>query len=249
MGLDSITEGDELTLTWLIGLCATTLGISIGGGIAWFLKEFHKSIATIYAVCGGVVVGLISFEIAPEAIHVGNWVIVGLGFIAGVILFELLHKALHKKSYGNDENDLHLQTGLLLILGISIHNFPMGIVLETTHQSSVGMSILPALILHNIPEGIILFTPLFMVGISTYRFWLISIIAALPVAVGALCGGVIEMDNTLLVAFSISLTIGIILMITVKEILIEAIKHSSVLYSLLIALIGFILIGLYFYLI
>jgi len=238
-----------LTLTWLIGLFSTTLGISIGGGIAWFLKEFHKSIATIYAVCGGLVVGLISFEIAPEAIYMGDWFIVGLGFLTGVILFELLHKALHKKKYGKKENDLHLQTGLLLILGISLHNLPMGIVLETTHQSSVSMSILPALILHNIPEGIILFTPLFMVGISTYRFWLISIIVALPVAVGALCGGVIERDNTLLVAYIISLTIGIILMITVKEILIEAINQSSVLYCLLIALIGFTLIGIYFNLI
>jgi ZIP family zinc transporter len=238
-----------LTFAWLIGFVSTTLGISIGGGIAWFLKGFHKSIATIYALCGGLIIGLLSFEILPEAIHLGDWIIFTLGLASGIILFELIHIAFHKNKSitGNQEKDLYLHTGLLLTLGISLHNLPMGVVLGTTTHSLQGMSsLLSVLILHNIPEGIILFTPLFMVGIGFYRFLFVSIIVAVPVAVGALFGSFFGMENPLIIAFFISLTIGTILMITVKEVFTESIKRSSVLYCLIIALMGSALIGIYF---
>lgn len=237
-----------MAFAWLIGFLSTILGTSIGGVIAWFLKGFHKSIATIYALCGGLIIGLISFEIVPDAIQLGDWTIFILGFVSGIILFELIHKAFHKNKTvtGDKEKDLYLHTGLLLILGISLHNLPMGVVLGATNYSSQSMSLLPTLILHNIPEGIILFTPLFMVGIGFYRFLLVLIIVAVPVAVGTLFGSYFGMDNPLIIAFFISLAIGTILMITVKEIFIESINHSSLLYCLIIALMGTALIGIYF---
>lgn len=237
-----------MAFAWLVGFLSTTLGISIGGGIAWFFKGLYKSIATIYALCGGLIIGLISFDIAPEAIRLGDWIIFILGFISGIILFELIHKAFHKNTSvtGDKEKDLYLHTGLLLILGISLHNLPMGVVLGATYHSLEIMSLLPTLILHNIPEGIILFAPLFMVGIGFFRFLLISIIVAVPVAVGAFFGSYFGMNNPRIISFFISLTIGTILMITVKEIFTESIKHSSLLYCLFIALMGSALIGIYF---
>jgi len=233
-----------LAFSWLIGFLATTIGLGIGGGIAWFLRGFQRSLATIFALCGGLIVGLICFEIGPEAIQLGDWVIFFLGLLSGVILFELLHKVFHNKV--DQETGLYLHTGLLLTIGISLHNLPVGVVFGTTYHSMIGTSILPTLILHNIPEGIILFTPLFMFGIGYYRVVWVSIIVALPVAVGAFFGSVFGMDKPLFVSFFISLAIGTILMVTVREIFAESIRHSSVLYCLLIALMGSALIGIYF---
>lgn len=237
-----------MTLAWLFGFLSTALGLGIGGGVAWSLKGFQKSIATIYALCGGLIVGLISFEIGPESIQLGDWVIVSLGFLTGVLIFELLHKAFHRNIgiTGNREKDVFLHTSILLTLGISLHNLPIGVILGATNHSSIGMSILPALILHNIPEGIILFTPLFMVGVGFCRLLMVSILVALPVAVGASIGSVFGMENPLHLAFSISLTIGIIIMITIREIFTESIKHSSIRYCFLIAFMGYALIGIYF---
>ena len=236
-----------MAFAWLIGFCATTVGLGVGGGIAWFLRGFQRSLATIYALCGGLIAGLIGFEIAPEAIQLGDWIIFTLGVLSGVLLFELLHKAFHHKV--NQGKGLFLHTGLLLIVGISLHNLPMGFIFGSTSHSMIGASILPALILHNIPEGIILFTPLFLFGIGFYHVVWISIIVAFPVAVGAFFGSVIGMDNPLVVSFFISLAIGTILMITIREILAESTRHSSMLYCLLIALMGSALIGIYFELI
>lgn len=237
-----------MTSAWLIGFLSTALGIGIGGGVAWSLKGFQKSIATIYAFCGGLIVGLINFEIGPESIQLGDWVIVSLGFLTGVLLFELLHKVFHRNVAitGNREKDLLLHTAILLTVGIGLHNLPVGVILGATNDTSIGMTILPALILHNIPEGIILFSPLFVVGLGFFRLLLVSIFVALPVAIGASIGSVFGIESPSLLAFSISLTIGTMIMITIREIFVESTKLSSARYCFFIALIGYALIGIYF---
>ncbi|EGQ19577.1 zinc/iron permease [Sporosarcina newyorkensis 2681] len=209
-----------MTHIWFIGFLSTFAGIGVGGVIATLINGFKRSIGTIYAVCTGLILGLLSFEIVPEAIQLGNWVVFALGFLIGVIIFELIHMGFHKNpviSKGSRKQH-NLRIGLFLALIISIHNFP---------------------------EGMILFTPLFMARIRFYLLFLLSIIIAVPVAIGAFIGEMIGMQNQLLWAFLISLTVGTIYMVTIKEILPESIRQSSNIYSLLVALIAFCLVGAY----
>ena len=139
----------------------------------------------------------------------------------------------------------NLRIGLFLALIIAIHNFPVGVVFGTSEHSQFSLVLLQALILHNIPEGMILFTPLFIAGISYSMLFLLSIIIAVPVALGALIGEMIGQQNNLIWAILISLTVGTIYMVTIKEILPESIKQSSNRYSLLVTLIAFFLMGAY----
>lgn len=236
-----------MTHIWFIGFVSTFAGIGVGGVIATLINGFKRSIGTIYAVCTGLILGLLSFEIVPEAIQLGNWVVFALGFLVGVIIFELIHMGFHKNpviSKGSRKQH-NLRIGLFLALIISIHNFPVGVFLGTSEHSQFSLALLQALILHNIPEGMILFTPLFMARIRFYLLFLLSIIIAVPVAIGAFIGEMIGMQNQLLWAFLISLTVGTIYMITIKEILPESIRQSSNIYSLLVALIAFCLVGAY----
>ena len=230
---------------WFIGFLSTFAGIGLGGVIAIFINGFNKSIGTIYAVCTGLILGLISSEIVPEAIQLGNLLVFFLGFFAGVILFELIHLGFHKNPKVSTSRKHNLKIGLFLALIISIHNFPIGMVLGTSEHSQFSMALLQALILHNIPEGMILFTPLFIAGIRYYLLFLLSIIVAVPVGLGALLGEMVGRQNNLIWAFLISLTVGTIYMVTIKEILIESIRQSSNIYSLLVALVAFCLMGAY----
>ncbi|WP_203247680.1 ZIP family metal transporter [Sporosarcina beigongshangi] len=235
-----------MTHVWFIGFLSTFAGIGVGGVIASFINGFKKSIGTIYAVCTGLILGLISFEIVPEAIQLGNWVVFFLGFFAGVILFKLIHSGFRNTPEGStSRKQQNVRIGLFLAVIISIHNFPVGVVLGTSEHSQFSTALLQALILHNIPEGMILFTPLFIAGIRFHILFLLSIIVAIPVALGALIGEMIGQQNNLIWAFLISLTVGTIYMVTIKEILIESIRQSSNNYSLLVALIGFCLMGVY----
>ena len=91
----------------------------------------------------------------------------------------------------------------------------------------------------------ILFTPLFIAGIRFYILFLLSIVVAVPVGLGALLGEMVGQQNNLIWSFLISLTVGTIYMVTIKEILIESIRQSSNIYSLLVVLVAFCLMGAY----
>ncbi|MBE1556574.1 ZIP family metal transporter [Sporosarcina limicola] len=236
-----------MTPVWFVGFLSTFAGIGIGGIIAGLINGFQRSMGTIYAVSTGLILGLISFEIIPEAIQLGNWIIFLLGFLTGILVFKLIHMGIHKNSLitAGSYKPFNRRLGLFLALIISIHNLPMGVVMGTSGHSQFNLALLQALILHNIPEGMILFTPLFMARISFNKLFFLSILVAVPVALGALIGEVIGQQNTPIWAFLISLTVGTIYMVTIKEILTESIRHSSNRYSLLVAFLAFCLLGLY----
>ncbi len=55
-----------------------------------------------------------------------------------------------------------LKTGLIVAIGISVHNFPEGLVVSAgfTHMLKLGFLVAVVICLHNIPEGIATAVPL-----------------------------------------------------------------------------------------
>lgn len=228
----------------MVGFLSTFAGIGVGGLIVCVIRGFKKSIGTIYGLCAGLILGLISFELMPEALQLGNWLFVSVGFLTGIILFKLLHSAVHKNVATTNEH-YNRRLGFFLASIIAIHNLPIGIVLGAGGASEWSIALLQTLILHNVPEGMILFAPLFIGGFSVPLLVSISIVVAVPVGFGAFIGGFIGMQNPLVWAFLMSSTVGIIYMVAVTEILAESTRRSSNMYSFLLAFIGFCLMGAY----
>ena len=236
-----------LARVWIIGFLATFVGVGIGGGIATAIYRFKKSMGTIYAVCAGLLLGLLSFEIVPEALLLGDWLMFGAGFAVGVVVYEVIHRRFHqhplirKDPYKNHS----IRTGLFLALVISLHNLPMGIVLGSSGHAEFSLAFLQAMILHTIPEGMILFMPLILAGVRFNVLFLVSIVIAVPVAIGAVIGDLIGVQNSGIMALLISSTVGMIYMVTVKEILVESVRQSSNMYGGLVACVAFLVMGAY----
>lgn len=232
---------------WLFGFLCTSSGILIGGTIAWLFKGLQQKIDLVYGVCAGIILGLISIEILPEAIELGGWLITFVGFIMGMILFELIHNVLHYNQVlkSASKKKMYIRTGLLLLISFSVHNLPMGITLGASQEKEFTISLLQTLLFHSIPEGIILFTPLIMVGINIFLGFLITFMVSSPVALGVYISGFLGFDHQYISASLISLTIGIILMVTVSEILYPALIKSPTLKIIIFTLIGFGIMGLY----
>lgn len=232
---------------WLLGFLCTSSGILIGGTIAWLFKGLQKNVDIIYGVCAGIILGLISFEIFPEAIELGGWLSTIVGFTIGMILFGFLHNGLHfsqgKKSASKKK--LYIRTGLLLMFSISVHNVPMGIILGASQESDFTMTLLQTLLFHSIPEGIILFTPLILAGTNIFIGFLISFIVSIPISIGVFIGGFLGFVHQSITTALISVTIGIIFMVTVSEILYPALIKSSIFKVLICTLIGLAIIGFY----
>ena len=228
---------------WVIAFLATFLGVGIGGILSYVFNGFKKSRGTIYAICTGLILGLISFEIAPVALAFGNWIVLAFGFLMGVLLFNVVHSVLTRYLHKHP----HLKSGLILALIISIHNFPIGVMLGASEQLTINNVLLQTMILHTIPEGMILFTLLFLARFRFLPVVLLSFLLAIPVVLGAIFGEMIGMENSLVWAFLLSLTVGTIYMVTIKEILPEAVKYSSNRYCLLVAVVTFFLLGAYLF--
>lgn len=111
------------------------------------------------------------------------------------------------QTYGQDQETLHgqhrqrhgngwtngvtsgrlLKTGLLVALGIGVHNFPEGITafVGTVHDPALGLAIAIAIALHNIPEGIAVSAPVYAATGSRGKALLWSAVSGLAEPVGA----------------------------------------------------------------
>ncbi|MCH7322677.1 ZIP family metal transporter [Solibacillus sp. MA9] len=232
---------------WLLGFLCTSSGIFIGGMIAWHFKGLQQRVDIIYGLCAGIILGLISFEIFPEAIELGGWLSTIIGFTIGMIIFEVLHNSLHNNQGKNStsKKKLYIRTGLTLMFSFSVHNLPIGLILATNQESDFTMTLLQTLLFHSIPEGIILFTPLILAGINIFIVLLISIIVSIPVSLGFFIGGYLGFDLQLINTILISVTIGIIFMVTISEILYPVLIKSSTFKVLFWVLIGLGIIVFY----
>lgn len=234
---------------WLLGFLCTFLGLFIGGLIAWLFKGLHQRVDIFYGLCAGIIFGLISFEIFPEAVELGGWASTLLGFTIGIIIFAVLHNTLHSnESEKNIEKDnLYIRASLLLIFSLSIHNIPMGIILGANQGSDFTMALLQTLLFHSIPEGIILFTPLILAGkrMNLFIVFLITFIVSIPVALGIFIGDILGIVHQSINTILIGLTLGIIFMVTVSEILFPALIKSSAFKVLFWTMIGMGIIGVY----
>lgn len=228
----------------LVGFIASAVGFGLGGFLALFFKRLQEKASTVNALCTGLILGLVCLEIAPESIYLGGWLVFVVGFLIGILSFFKIHELSHKvtPSTNNQQKDRFLQTGILLVISVTIHNFPLGIAFGSSQSLEISKHILQTLILHNIPEGIAMFIPLFLAGLRFNKFLLIIILVSLPVGFGSITGSLIGMNYPLIWAFIISFALGIIIVVTIKEIFLEAVKHSSITFSIMVAMLGVVII-------
>ena len=127
---------------------------------------------------------IICFELIPEALEIADLFVVILGVIIGIFmmiicdifvdnLFQKRHKnanTINSKIYNNkklitkgkniDSNNEKkkinlLKTGMIVSIGLAIHNFPEGLAIGSGYEASVrlGLSLAIAICFHDIPEG------------------------------------------------------------------------------------------------
>ncbi|MED3803101.1 ZIP family metal transporter [Lysinibacillus xylanilyticus] len=231
----------------LLGFLCTSSGILLGGTIAWLFKGLQQKVDIIYGLCAGIILGLISFEVFPEAIETGGWLSTFIGFTIGMIIFEVLHNRLHNKQgiKSNTMKKMYIRTGVILVLSFSVHNIPMGIILGANQDPEFTITLLQTLLFHSIPEGIILFIPMILAGSNILIGFLISLIVSIPVSIGVFIGGFLKFEQNSINTVLISITIGIIFMVTVSEILYPALIKSSILKVFICILVGLGIIGFY----
>ncbi|WP_051541206.1 ZIP family metal transporter [Caldalkalibacillus mannanilyticus] len=225
----------------LIGFVSCCAGMIIGGIFSTLFKNLHPIfIPIIFSLCTGFIVGLVTIDILPESIHIGGYSPTIIGLLLGGFFYKYLHKISHIISINT--KDSLLKTGLVMALSISLHNFPSGLALGASANDTFIHSMIMTMILHTIPEGIAIMTPILLAGYSIAALIPISLFVSFPVGLGALLGSTALFEATWVFSILISLSMGIVLFMTIKEIFLESLKKMNVWLCLFFGMSGFLLI-------
>lgn len=125
-------------------------------------------------------------------------------------------------------NSTLLKTGMLIAIGITIHNMPEGVAVGAgyAHQAEFGYFIAIAIALHNIPEGIATALPLCKSGIRRRDAFVIALLSGLTEPIGALLAILFLSSFRELVPAALAFAGGVMTFITLDELIPAAREHG-----------------------
>ena len=148
---------DIILNTTILGLIFGTLGTTLGGIIGVSIKtNSNKFLSFILEFAAGLMISIVCFELIPEAMELSNIFTVIVGIIIGVIIMifcDNLVNYKYSKKAAFKMNSL-IKTGIIVGIGLAIHNFPEGLAIGSGFSAStkLGITLAIAIALHDVPE-------------------------------------------------------------------------------------------------
>ena len=238
----------EILKTTLLGLFFGTFGTTIGGIIGVFLKtKSKKFLGFILSLASGLMTAIVCFELIPEALEISNISSVLYGIILGIFAMIVCDLIVEKKLNNNKiikkkANSL-LKTGVIVSIGLAIHNFPEGLAIGSGFDASLklGYSLAIAIALHDIPEGISMAVPMKNGGIKTSKVIFCVILSGITTGVGAYFGAIIGNVSQSVIAICLAFAAGAMLYIVSGELVPESNKLYNGRMNAIGNIIGFVL--------
>lgn len=114
-----------------------------------------------------------------------------------------------------------VNTGLLLAVGITLHNLPEGIAVGAgyLHNPQFGLFIAVAILLHNIPEGIATALPLCKGGFCRWDAFKVAFFSGMAEPVGAILASLFLVTFQNLVPGALAFAGGVMVFITLDELI------------------------------
>lgn len=194
----------------------------MGGILLSFLKKPKDMLLSfLLAFSAGIMLSVVFQDLLSEALALGGLGVTLWGVVLGVLaLFGLSFFVSEHDSPGTDL----AKTGLLLGLGIALHNLPEGLAVGAGYLASedLGLSLALALCLHNIPEGMAMAAPLLAGGFGSTQVVLLTIVAGIPMGLGSLLGGLLGNLSQRSLAGALAFAGGAMLFLVFHELLPEA---------------------------
>lgn len=151
---------ENIIKTTILGLFFGTFGTTLGGILGVIIKKHsNKFLSFILSFASGLMMAVICFDLIPEALGISGIITVVIGIIAGIIAMIFCDLLVEKKFSNHKvlkkEGNNLLKTGIIVSIGLAIHNFPEGLAIGSGFEASMklGLSLALAICLHDIPEG------------------------------------------------------------------------------------------------
>ena len=168
------------------------------------------------------------------------------GIFAGALCLNIIDKLvphLHKivgVDIEKHKDNKNLNSVLLFVMAIAIHNLPEGIAAGVgfgSGNSAEALLIAGGIALQNIPEGMVIIGPMLLAGVSPLKTFLLAAITGLVEVAGTFLGFFAVSLSTAVLPFALAFAGGTMLYVISDEMIPETHAHGSergATYSLLI---------------
>ena len=171
---------------------------------------------------------IICFDLIPEALGISSIINVIIGIIIGIIVMIFCDIIVQKKFNTNkrfekNENTL-LKTGIIVSIGLAIHNFPEGLATGSGFEASMklGLSLALAICLHDIPEGISMAVPMKNGGMKISKVIFYVVLSGITTGIGAFFGAIVGSISQEVISICLSFAAGAMLYIVSGELIPES---------------------------
>lgn len=207
-------------LGMFFGMIGTTLGGIVGANLN--LKT-NRVISFVLEFAAGLMTAIICFDLIPEALLLQNLGIVLIGIFFGILGMILCNKIVNKYMKDTDSNNI-LKTGIVIGIGLAIHNFPEGLAIGSGFEVSqkLGISLAIAIAIHDFPEGISIALPMKQGGLAKKKAILLTSLSGITTGIGAFFGALIGNISAFWVSISLSFAAGTMLYIVSCELIPES---------------------------
>ena len=222
---------NEIIKNTLLGLFFGTFGTTIGGILGIVIKKnSNKFLSFILSFASGLMMSVICFDLIPEALGISNIYGVVFGVLIGIISMifceVIVQKKFNKKQQKYVENNDLLKTGIIVSIGLAIHNFPEGLAIGSGFEASMrlGIGLAIAICLHDIPEGISMAVPMKNGGMKIRKVLFYVVLSGITTGIGAFFGTIIGNISETIISLNLSFSAGAMLYIVSGELIPESNK-------------------------
>ncbi|MGD8506430.1 MAG: ZIP family metal transporter [Candidatus Bathyarchaeota archaeon] len=224
---------DSIIIAWLLSLLA---GLSTSIGCLVILitgKLGERSLNFSMGVASGVMLTVAFLNLIDKALamNAGYYIVVA-GFVIGAVSIMVLDAKLphifSSEEYG-PANEKLVRTGVLVAIGITLHNVPEGlaVVAGYAYLPKLGILVALAIAFHNIPEGVAAAAPLLAAGMRRRKVFVITLLSGLVEPLGAAMGSLMLISpSPVILALMLSIAGGVMTYVTADELLPTAHAHG-----------------------
>lgn len=202
-------------------------------------KNIKNIIITSLSFAAGVMICVSLIDLIPSSILEINKIfrifptfnIMLIFFSIGVIISMMIDKFLPCDNIYTTDNKNLYKVGLISMLAIILHNIPEGIAtyMASNNNIKVGLSLTLAIALHNIPEGISISIPIYFASKSKKKAIFYTFVSSLSEPFGAIITHLFlkKYINSTAIGFLYAIIAGIMIHISIYELLPSAKKYNN----------------------
>src|SRR5690554_4161588 len=212
-----------ITTITIIGFLAGMFGTGVGGLSSYLIKNPSKRFfSVILGLSGGLMMAIVCFDLLPQAFLMVGLPLGIFGILFGVLTISIIDEVILRWENKREKTrGPFVRTGILIGVGILIHNFPEGLAIGSGYMATTNLGIGLAIVIaiHNIPEGLAMATPLSIGGVVRGRTLLYTILAGIPMGIGAFIGALLGEISSMFIGWCLGFAGGAMLFITCQEII------------------------------